>query len=129
MKNFKNLSNLVKSSLDSTITAFNEMLQDDKYFDNLKSQIDKLAEKSQEKLNEIMKTSKTEMTVFIPYDRDLDVLSTSLKDNVFTAIAKREDGTSERNTQVYIPTEYDTTTMSQKYDETNKNMVFSFKRK
>ena len=88
-----------------------------------------LIEKGQTKLNEVMQTTKTEMTVVIPYNRDTDTLNTALANNLFSAVAKSEDGTNERQTKVYIPTDYDTTTMSQKYDEEKHQMVFTFKRK
>ncbi len=123
---FKELSNDINSSInDFELDKFDTMFEDvNKSFEKSMTRLNK----SVNRLKKRVKNTDTELVINIPYNRNTDTLSTTIEDNQFKAVVKSEDGTTTRETNIFIDDDVDVDSVTRKYDEERNVMYFTFKK-
>ena len=122
------------SSVNEAINSF-EWSDIDNAFDKAHKSLNE----SMQKLKARVKTTDKNVVINIPYDRNADeagnceTLHTSINNGFFTAkVVKKNEGGDEitsNETSVYLDSDVDLDSMTQRYDSESKKMYFTFKKK
>lgn len=134
MGNFlvKHFADSMLSQMKKLSDSMNESIQSFEWddFDKAFENAEKSLNKSMKKLNKRFKNTKDSLTINIPYDRNTDTLTTTIDNNTFKAVVKTEseNGSSEKETSIYLDETVDKDSVTRKYDAEKNLMYFTFKK-